>query len=1124
VIWSGSAPQRRWRRLAACAAVICHLKTAVAASVDLVPVSTADGTYTRETVAGQPVWRNSGTSSYLYARRPDSFAFTAGQTLYVRASYHDGEGGGRISLHYDEQTNAYQTPVISTRTQRVDTGRFVDAYFELTKVNFQKRQNGSSDFRLVCGAPGGVKLSVQRITLSDTPFDNPDFQLAVTRVWQTRHTGPARDLVDTTSLKGKVMAGYQGWFNAPNDLDDGGWKHWVRNNTMTAPNFTIDAWPDLTEYDPASLFRAGKVMTAGGAPAYLFSPASYAPVSRHFRWMRKHNIDGAFVQRFHPQAGAQPEWVLRHVSQAAAEEGRIWAVEYDVSGMADATVAAKLQADWEWLTTGFDLLNDPRYAREGGKPVVFIWGFPFADRNFTPASATAAVDYFIAQGAYVIGGIPNVWKSLGAAWQTHMEKYHGLLIWQNNSTSDAALIRNRGQDFYPHVWPGFSWAHLKQLPATPPTQYTDRAGGQYYWDKGRDWINGGGADRLFIGMFDEYDEGTQIIPMTDDPPLPHPEWGRFINNQGKPGDWWLMLTDELKRMMWGQRANTGTLPTVASLANRSNIGAEASIDLGATDLTTALTRVSNSGDGGTLVETAGGKECRGNAAPTTTHRYLYFSVNNGFAFQPANGDVTIEVEYYDSFYGSGAGTVLGLQYDGAPGGYTTHPQPVTTTDSDTWRTVRFEIADAWLGGRQNGGADFRLTTSGRKLSVNRVWVRLPEGKAYPFTWTNATAGPALAWSDNANWLGGIVGQSDPTSSVRFLPHETVSGGTVAIINDLVGQQFGAILLGGTAAAAADTTVTLGGNRFSLGGNAPAIVLEAMKSAFNLTYDLAAPVTLLGTAQIGGDGDASFRISGMIDGTAGITKTGASALVLSGPNTYSGTTTITAGTLALGADHSLPDASGIELGSATLDAAAFADTLGALDAAGSAVIQLGPGANLAFANSSAIDWTGGTLTLTGSFVSGSSLRFGTTSGGLTPSQLGRISATGFTRFALDAGGYLTATASNYASWAGSQVPPVTGGPTGDADHDGIGNLLEYALADGQDRGTLTGNTLTFTKRGAPWGTDLSYEIETSTDLAAGSWVTVAKPPVSETPDFISHTPTAPAPVRGFVRLRVTLTAP
>ncbi|MGL5017953.1 MAG: hypothetical protein ACRDBP_07460, partial [Luteolibacter sp.] len=584
------------------------VSAAHAAEVDLTPIPGGDGSYTQVTVAGQTAWQNSGTSRYLYGRRPDSFSFTVGQTLYVRVTYFD-DAAGSISLQYDSQTAAYTTSPLHTRTSRVGSGLFVNGYFELPNVLFNKRQNGSSDFRIVCGAAPGAMVPVRRITLSDTAFPDPDFQLAVARAWQTRYTGPAKDYVDATTLKGKVMTGYQGWFRTPNDLyDNDSWTHWARNNTMTAGNFTVDAWPDLTEYDPGNLTRAGSVMTSSGSPAHLFSSASYSAVQKHFRWMRKHNIDGAWLQRFSPNAGTKPEWVMHNVSRAAAEEGRIWGVEYDVSSLEDATVLAKLQADWVWLTTQFDILNDPRYVREGGKPVVFIWGLSVPDRGFTPATSDAVVDWFKAQGCHVLGGIPSVWNSLSAAWKTHIEKYNGVLVWMSTNTSDAAFFRNRGQDFYPHIWPGFSWAHLKQLPATPPTQYTDRNGGQFYWTKGRDWINaGGGADRLFIGMFDEYDEGTHIMPMTDDPPPPHTEWGRFINNQGKPGDWWMMLTDELKRMMWGQRANTNTLPAVASLGNRSNIGPEASIDLGATDLNNSLTRVQQA-DGNTIVETVGGRE------------------------------------------------------------------------------------------------------------------------------------------------------------------------------------------------------------------------------------------------------------------------------------------------------------------------------------------------------------------------------------------------------------------------------------------------------------------------------------------------------------------------------------
>ena len=904
-----SSWQNRFRCcLAACAVV----SAAHGTEVDLTPVSTTDGTYTQVTVAGQTAWQNTGTSRYIYGRRPDSFAFTAGQPLYVRVTYFD-DAEGIVDLQYDSQTSSTTTSPLHTRTSRVGSGQFVSGYFELPNVLFNKRQNGSSDFRVICGTSTGAKVPVQRITLSDTPFADPDFQLAVARAWQTRYTGPAKDYVDRTTLKGKVMTGYQGWFGTPNDIADTRvWRHWARTGVMIPENFTIDAWPDLAEYDPASLVRAANVMTTSGDPAYLFSSRTYSAVQKHFRWMRKHNVDGAWVQRFHPQAGASSEWVLRNVSQAAAEEGLVWGVEYDVSGMADATVAEKLQDDWEWLTTQFDILNDPRYIREDGKPVVFIWGFPFASRGFTTASANVAVDYFKAQGAYVIGGIPSDWNTLSASWKAHIEKYDGVLSWMNTNTPDAAFFRNRGQDFYPHIWPGFSWAHLKMLPATPLDQYTDRSGGQFFWTKGREWINAGATDSLFFGMWDEYDEATHIMPMTDDPPPPHTEWGRFINNQGKPSDWWMMLSDELKRMMLDQRANTNTLPTVASLANRSNIGAEASVDLGTTDIVSSLSRVSQ-GDGGTLVETVGGRECRGNVDPATD-RHMYFNVNDAFAHQLVNGDVTIEVEYYDL---SGS-TVLGLQYDGASANYTTHPQPITTTGSNAWRRVRFEILDAFFGGRQNGSADFRLTFGGKKLNVNRVWVRLPEGKFFPFTWNNATGGPALDWSQNANWLGGIVAQPDSTSTVRFFSGQLMSGGTITIANNVSGQTFNRIQFGGTASSAADTTVNLTGSALQLDGIAPKIDLEATKGVFGLTYDISTPLVLGGSAEITGEGDTTFRIAAAISGSGGLTKTGGSTLALAAANTFTGPTNVNSGALLVNSPGSLAAGSTVNVsGEATL---------------------------------------------------------------------------------------------------------------------------------------------------------------------------------------------------------------
>jgi hypothetical protein len=61
--------------------------------------------------------------------------------------------------------------------------------------------------------------------------------------------------VDPTTLYGKLMMGYQGWFACPGDGSaNNAWVHWFRNNTPTAPNLTVEMWPDMTEFDSDELF------------------------------------------------------------------------------------------------------------------------------------------------------------------------------------------------------------------------------------------------------------------------------------------------------------------------------------------------------------------------------------------------------------------------------------------------------------------------------------------------------------------------------------------------------------------------------------------------------------------------------------------------------------------------------------------------------------------------------------------------------------------------------------------------------------------------------------------------------------------------------------------------------
>ncbi len=54
--------------------------------------------------------------------------------------------------------------------------------------------------------------------------------------------GQALPNVDTSTLTGKVMCGYQGWFNCPGDGAELGWTHWARNRRQpfAAGNVTVD--------------------------------------------------------------------------------------------------------------------------------------------------------------------------------------------------------------------------------------------------------------------------------------------------------------------------------------------------------------------------------------------------------------------------------------------------------------------------------------------------------------------------------------------------------------------------------------------------------------------------------------------------------------------------------------------------------------------------------------------------------------------------------------------------------------------------------------------------------------------------------------------------------------------
>lgn len=116
-------------------------------------------------------------------------------------------------------------------------------------------------------------------------------------------------------------------------------------------------------------------------------------------------------------------------------------------------------------------------------------------------------------------------------------------------------------------------------------------------------------------------------------------------------------------------------------------------------------------------------------------------------------------------------------------------------------------------------------------------------------------------------------------------------------------------------------------------------------------------------------------------------------------------------------------------------------------------------------------------------------------------------------------------SNFSTWATANN--VTGGESGDSDHDGISNLMEYALnlnpaaSDGAPGTFSASGLLSFTKRAeAVTNGDVTYAIQESDDLGiSDAWQVVT--PTSSTASAITYQlPTGSA--RKFARLVVTKT--
>ncbi len=532
-------------------------------------------------------------------------------------------------------------------------------------------------------------------------------------------------VVDPSTLTNKIVVGYQGWFSCPGD-GQSSYRHWSRSGDDIGPGlYTVDMWPDVSELDAEELFSCPNVTLLDGSTGQLFSSRTRKTVERHFKWMREHGIDGVFAQRFvvgisdPPSEGA----VLRNVRAAANAHGRIFAVEYDTSGTDASELYARITSDWKHLCDVADIRNDPRYLHHDGKPVVIIWGL-FSDR-YSVTTASQVQNFFkndpVYGGNFCIGGTPGNWRTVTTTgWPAFYRAWHCIHPWTvggYRTTQDIINFKNTwvapdvaecnslGIQYLPVVWPGFSWDNLQQLP--PGTSNFSRRDGQHLWDQVYQFQTVG-MNQMFIAMFDEVDEGTALLKVSSN----YPVTDNWVDYGTLPHDWYMRLAGAATRMLRKEIPLTSTIP-IDLTCN----GDEVSINLGE-DVADRMTHPQNA-DGDTVVATAGGISCRKNVN-TSSDRYFYFAVDDGFAYAGSRHELAVTVDYYNP---SGSTGSLRLDYDSDGGGSYKSAGTVTLGTNNTWRRKIWHLTDAYFGNRQNAGADFRIykTTTG-SFYIDRVLV------------------------------------------------------------------------------------------------------------------------------------------------------------------------------------------------------------------------------------------------------------------------------------------------------------------------------------------------------------------------------------------------------------------
>ncbi len=324
-------------------------------------------------------------------------------------------------------------------------------------------------------------------------------------------------------------------------------------------------------------------------------------------------------------------------------------------------------------------------------------------------------------------------------------------------------------------------------------------------------------------------------------------------------------------------------------------------------------------------------------------------------------------------------TVRALTFD-APFNYTLNNGTLTFNNNGTPGT--YGISASQL----NGSAATAHTINSAVVLANNIYTRNSSAAELKLNGTvNLGSHTLSAEGTGHTSIGGVVSGTGSITKIEtgkltlsgnntYSGGTTLTAGTIAVAHNNALGSGGLVINGGTLAVANDITsnITLG-NAITLQGNASLANLSNNSSPIytfttsgNITqtdgsYTLGLTnTTISGNVALSNNttnrtlttqvDTGTSTISGVIANgggstTGSLTKTGSGELVLSGANTYTGTTTISDGIVTLGANNRLADTSSVSIGSSgSLNLNGKSEQIGTLTA-------LGGGATLDFGTTS-----------------------------------------------------------------------------------------------------------------------------------------------------------------------------